>query len=128
MKVLQAPRRVSLLVGAAAATTQRQITFDTLGAHNCAVLVGVGALATTNVVNPTVTLEESDVTGSGFATWSSDFSTVTVNNATAVVPAYSVPLQGRKRYLRLTLTPGTHTANGPITSFAVAEFDDQIRS
>ena len=128
MKVLQAPRRVSILVGAAAASTQRQVTFDTLGAHNAAVLVGIGALATTNVVNPTVTLEESDVTGASFATWDSAFNAVTVNNATAVVASLNVPLQGRKRYLRLTLTPHTHTTNGAVTSFAVAEFDDAVRS
>lgn len=128
MKVLQAPRRVSILVGAAAATTARSVTFDTIGAHNAAVLVGVGAYATTNNAACVLKLEESDVTGSGFATWNADYLAITVSNAAATVHPISVPLQGRKRYLKLTLTPHTHTADGPVTSFGLVEFDDQVRT
>lgn len=128
MKVLQAHRRVSVLVGANAATAARSATFDTLGAHNAAVCVALGPLANTSTgVQPAITLEESDVTNTGFGTWAGGFSSVTPGTVNATVKPLNVPLQGRKRYLKLTVTPGTTVATDALTTAAIAEFDDEIR-
>jgi len=128
MKVLQVPRRVSVLVGAAAATAARSALFDTLGAHNAAICVQLGALANTSTgVRARITVEESDVTNTGFATWAGGFNLVNSTTVAEHVFTANVPLQGRKRYLRLTLTPGTTGATDALTSAAIAEMDDELR-
>ena len=124
--VLAAARRVNVLIPAAAATTARTASIDTAGANNAVVLVHLGAEANTNSTNVKVTLEEGDSTSS-YATFNSDYVSATLDNTAAVVGSYSVPLVGRKRYLKLTMTPDT-TTNGAVVTSAMCEFDDAIRT
>lgn len=124
--VLAAARCVSVLIPAASATTARTATIDTTGANVAVVRVHVGAEANTNSTNVRVSLEESDNT-STFSTFSSSFSSALLDNTAAVVGSYSVPLVGRKRYLKLSVVPDT-TTNGAVVSGAVVEFDDAIRT
>ena len=123
--VLAAARRVNVLIPAAAATTARTATIDTTQANVAAVVVHLGAELNTNSTNVRVTLEEGDSTSS-FSTFSASFTSTTLDNTAAVVGTYSIPLVGRKRYLKLSLVPDT-TSNGPVVSSALVEFDDAIR-
>jgi hypothetical protein len=123
---LAAARRVSVLIPAASATTARSATIDTAGANNAVVCVHVGAEANTNSTNVKVTLEEGDSTSS-FATFNSEYVSATLDNTAAAVGTYSVPLAGRKRYLKLTMTPDT-TTNGAVVSAAHVDFDDALRT
>jgi hypothetical protein len=124
--VLAAARRVSVLIPAASATTARTATIDTAAANSATVCVHVGAEANTNSTNVRVTLEESDNTNT-FATFSSTFSSALLDNTAAVVGSYSIPLIGRKRYLKLSVVPDT-TTNGAVVTSAIVEFDDAIRT
>lgn len=125
-KFLAAARAVSVLIPAASATTARTASIDTSGANDCIVLVHVGAEANTNSTNVKVKLEEGDSTSS-YATFSSDFNDVVLDNTSAVVGNYSIPLTGRKRYLKLTVTPDT-TTNGAVVTSSTVLFDDAIRT
>lgn len=124
--VLAAARCVSVLIPAAAATTARTATIDTAAANVAVVRVHLGAEVNTNSTNVRVTLEESDNT-STFSTFNASFSSALLDNTAAVIGSYSVPLVGRKRYLKLSVVPDT-TTNGAVVSSAMVEFDDAIRT
>jgi hypothetical protein len=81
--------------------------------------VALGAELNTNSTNVAVQLLESDdTTASNFATFNASYNR-TVDNTTATVATFHVDLEGRKRYLRVSVTPDT-TTNGPVTTAAVA--------
>lgn len=114
-----------LLAPVTAATTARTAALDCRGADYATILVTLGAEANTNSTNVTLQLAEGDTTNS-FATFNADFNRV-IDNTAAVVVAYHVDLKGRKRNLRLTITPDT-SANGAVISSAVAALDLEYKN
>lgn len=127
MKFSQLHVRNVMLAPVTAATTARTANLDCQGAKYATIEVILGAQANTNATAPTISLSESDTTvATTFATFNSSFSTSQAN-AAGTVGAYHVDLKGRKRYLRLTLTPDT-TTNGAVISAAVGVLDKEIRA
>jgi hypothetical protein len=114
-----------LLAPVTAATAARTAALDCRGADYATILVTLGAEANTNSTNVTLQLAEGDTTSS-FATFNSNFNRVIDNTASAVA-AYHVDLKGRKRYLRLTVTPDT-SANGAVIASAVGALDLEFKN
>ena len=126
MKDLQAKTFDVLLDPAAAATTARTANLDCQGAHNATILVTLGAELNTNSTNVAIQLSESDdTTVTNFATFDANFNR-TVDNTGAVVAVNHLDLKGRKRYVKLTVTPDT-TTNGAVLTSAVGILDKGFR-
>lgn len=126
MKQSQFAVRSVLLAPLAAATAARSANLDTQGAKYATIEVVLGAQLNTNAVAPLIQISESDTTvATTFATFNSSFVTSQAN-AAATVGVYHIDLKGRKRYLRLTLTPDT-TTNGAVISSAVGILDKELR-
>lgn len=122
MKISQALDRLVLLAPVTAATTARTANLDTQGAKYATIEVLIGAELNTNSTNVNISLSESDDTvATNFATFNSVFNRV-VDNTAGVVAVNHVDLQGRRRYLRLTVTPDT-TTNGTVITGAIAALD-----
>lgn len=108
-----------LLAPAAGATTVRTANLDCQGANFATIDVALGAEANTNSTNVAIQLSESDDTVvTNFATFDASFNR-TVDNTSAVIATSHVDLRGRKRYIKLTVTPDS-TTNGAVTSSATA--------
>jgi hypothetical protein len=108
-----------LLTPLAAATTVRTANLDCQGANYATIRVNIGAELNTNSTNVALQLLESDdTTATNFATFNSTFN-YTVDNTVATIATLHVDLEGRKRYLRLSMTPDA-TTNGPVVSAASA--------
>lgn len=119
MKVAQLGTDSVLLSPVAAATTARTANLDCAGANYATIRVNIGAELNTNSTNVAIQLSESDdTTATNFATFNAVFNR-TVDNTAATVATCHVDLEGRKRYLRLAVTPDT-TTNGAVLSAAVA--------
>lgn len=118
---LMAKMSVALAAGThSGGAAERTANMDCRGADYAVVRL-FGASANTSAATVAVTLKESDdTTASNFATWSSSYS---VGRAftTANQLVMAVDLRGRKRYLRLGLTNGTHTTNDVFTSLATVD-------
>lgn len=126
MKDLQSKSYSQLLAPVTAATTARTANLDTQGAHNALILVTLGAELNTNSTNVAIQLSESDTTvATNFATFDATFNR-TVDNTASVVAVNHLSLNGRKRYIRLTVTPDT-TTNGSVLSSAVGVLDKGSR-
>lgn len=126
MKDLQSKSYSQLLAPVTAATTARTANLDTQGAHNALILVTLGAELNTNSTNVAIQLSESDTTvATNFATFDATFNR-TVDNTASVVAVNHLSLNGRKRYIRLTVTPDT-TTNGAVLSSAVGVLDKGSR-
>lgn len=127
MRLSQALDRSILLAPVTAATTARTANLDTQGAKYATIEIVLGAEANTNSTNVAVQLSESDTTvATSFATFNSSFNR-TLDNTAAMVGVFHVDLKGRKRYLRLTVTPDT-TTNGAVISSSVAALDLEFRN
>lgn len=122
MKISQALDQTLLLAPVTAATTQRTANIDTAGAHYATISITLGAELNTNSTNVAVRLLESDsTTATTFATFNSSYNR-TLDNTAGIVAVYNVDLKGRRRYLRLELTPDT-TTNGAVLSCASVALD-----
>lgn len=116
-----------LLAPITAATTERTANLDCQGASYASIVLAVSAEANTNSTNVLVALLESnDTTATNFATFNATYN-VTVDNTAAAQQPLHVDLRGRKRYLRLRVTPDT-TTNGAVITSAIAVLDKQLRS
>ena len=119
MQYQQTATESVLLAPITAATTARTANLDTAEANFATIRVVLGAEANTNSTNVAIQLSESDDTVvTNFATFDASFNR-TVDNTSGVVATNHVDLRGRKRYIRLTVTPDT-TTNGAVISSAVA--------
>lgn len=119
MKVAQLGTDSVLLAPITAATTARTANLDCAGATYAKITVSLGAEANTNSTNVVIQLSESDDTVvTNFATFNASFNR-TVDNTAGTVATNLIDLEGRKRYLRLAVTPDT-TTNGAVLSAAVA--------
>ena len=118
----------SVLIGVTdAATAELTANLDTKDGHYATIRLFLSAEANTNSTNVAMTLKESDDTVvTNFATFDADFDR-TVDNTSAVVATSHVDLKGRKRYLRLTVTPDT-TTNGTVGIAAGATLYKSVRS
>lgn len=116
-----------LLAPITAATSARTANLDCQDANYATIRVVLGAEANTNSTNVALQLSESDDTvATNFATFDSSFNR-TVDNTSGVVATSHVDLEGRKRYLRVTLTPDT-TTNGAVITSAIASLEKQTQS
>lgn len=119
MKVAQLGTDSVLLAPITAATTARTANLDCSGATAARITVALSAEANTNSTNVVIQLSESDDTVvTNFATFNASFNR-TVDNTAATVATNVLDLEGRKRYIRLAVTPDT-TTNGAVISSAVA--------
>ena len=119
MKIAQLGTDSVLLAATAAATAARTANLDCAGANYATIRVSFGAELNTNATNVAIQLSESDDTVvTNFATFDATFKR-TVDNTSATIATNHVDLDGRKRYIKLTLTPDT-TTNGPIITGASA--------
>lgn len=128
MKVAQlATDSVLLAPSASAATTARTANLDCQGANYATIRLTLGAELNTNSTNVAVQLLESDdTTATNFATFNASFNR-TVDNTAATIATFHVDLEGRKRYLRLAVTPDT-TTNGVVVSSASASLMKDVIS
>lgn len=127
MKHYQAADSSLLLAPITAATTERTANLDCQGASYATILLAVSAEVNTNSTNVAIQLLESDdTTATNFATFNSTYN-VTVDNTAAAVQPLHVDLRGRKRYLRLKVTPDT-TTNGAVITSAVAMLSQQVKT
>jgi hypothetical protein len=117
MKVAQLGTDSVLLTPLAAATTARTASLDCAGANYATVRVQIGVEANTNSTNVAITLAEGDDTNT-YTTFNASANR-TVDNTAATIATTHIDLEGRKRYLKLTMTPDT-TTNGAVVSAASA--------
>lgn len=127
MKQAQKHVRTLLLAPTTAATSARSAAFDTRGGKYASIEIILGAKANTNSTNVTLQLAEGDTTSS-FATFNASFNVVQDATTNGAVGIYHVDLKGRRRYLRLTVTPDTNGTNGPIISSAVGILDPEFKN
>lgn len=120
MKVAQLGTDSVILAPIAAATTARTSSnLDCGDANYATIRVVLGAEVNTNATNVPISLKEADDTNAtSFATFNASFNR-TVDNASATVATCHVDLDGRKRYLNVTVTPDT-TTNGAVISAVTA--------
>lgn len=119
MKFAQLGTDSVMLSPIAGATTARTANLDCAGATYAKMVIPIGIEVNTNATNVPIQLSESDDTVvTNFATFNASFNR-TIDNAAATVATNLIDLDGRKRYLRLTITPDT-TTNGALISGAVA--------
>lgn len=110
MKSLQAIRAEMALAPQASATTARSAAVDCAGAHYVTVVVPVSAEANTNSTNVIFDVLNSDTDA---ATAYVSLGTALIDNTAANVGVYNVNMVGKKRYLKVTVTPDT-TTNGAV--------------
>ncbi len=116
-----------LLAPDASSTAARTANLDCQGADYASILLNVSAELNTNSTNVTLDLLESDDTVvTNFSTFSTN-NAVTLDNTAAATAAFHVDMKGRKRYLRLSVTPDT-TTNGVVLVSAVAALDKEIKN
>lgn len=126
MKPVQADVFSVLLSPVTAATTARTANLDCQGADYATIVISIGAEANTNSTNVAVNLSESDDTvATNFATFNTSFSQ-TVDNTAGTIEVFHVNLTGRKRYLRLAVTPDT-TTNGAVITAASAILKKELQ-
>ncbi len=107
----------SLITGTTSATTARTANLDCQYVDFATIIIQCSAEANTDSTNVVMGLLTSDDTVvSNFATVVAN---VTLDNTSATSYMYHVGLAGKKRYLRLTLTPDT-TTNGAVIVSASA--------
>lgn len=102
-----------LIAPTTAATTVRTANLDISDANYVKIDLMVSAELNTNSTNVAVRLLESDdTTASNFATFNATYNFTLDNTSAAVAPLF-IDAEGRKKYLRLEVTPDT-TTNGTV--------------
>jgi hypothetical protein len=115
-----------LLAPDASSTAARTANLDTLNADYASIMLNVSVEANTNATGVVVALLESDDTVvTNFAAITAHAGTV--DNTADACNAMHVDLKGRKRYLRLSVTPDT-TTNGAVLVSAVAALDKDVKA
>lgn len=116
-----------LIAPTTAATTVRTANLDISDANYVCIRLQVSAELNTNSTNVGVRLLESDdTTASNFATFNATYNFTLDNTSSAVAPLY-VDTEGRKRYLRLEVTPDT-TTNGTVIVGALSSKQSTVLS
>ena len=110
MQPLQSNTFTMMLAPATAATTSRTASLDLSGTDYATIIVVAGIEANTNSTNVVVTLAHGD-DGTNYTT----LSTTTIDNTAAAKHEFHVDTRGKKKLLRVTVTPDT-TTNGAVIS------------
>jgi hypothetical protein len=128
MKALQVAKRSVAMLPVTAATTARTAVIDTDSANAVAVTLVVGALAnTTTGVGPTLQFRHSDDATTGFATFDATLNR-SITGRTGLVSLTLLSDMARiKKYVELTVTPGTTVATDAVIVAATVELDPDIR-
>lgn len=128
MKALQVAKRSVVFLPIAAATAVRTALIDTDSANAVAVTIVVGALANTSTgVGPTLQFRHSDDSTEGFATFAASLNrTIAVRTGVISLTLLS-DMAKIKRYVELTVTPGTTVGTDAVIVAATAEVDPDIR-
>jgi hypothetical protein len=113
-----------LPLAAAAATAARTASWDTVQVDGSAKYAEIRMVFSTEVttdnVGPTISLLECDTTVvTDHATFDSNFERSAESLVAGKEVRYLVDLKGRKRYLRLTITPGTVATDDQIQFCAI---------
>lgn len=109
-----------------ATAVRTSVNLDTAGADYATVVVNICAELNTNASGPALSFKESDDTvASNFATWDADLNR-TIDNTADVVAVSNIDLKGRKRYVNMTVTPGT-TTNDTVTVSAIGILNKDSR-
>jgi len=100
---------------------------DTIGADYASIRITLASEANTNATGPTISLLQSD------DTVVTNHATITADRAAeditaAKVLTYHVDLRGKKRYLRLTVTPPSGSTNNNITAGALSTLSRQVEA
>lgn len=117
MKIAQLGTDSVLLTPLAAATTARSAYLDCQGANYATIRVQIGVEVNTNSTNVAIALSEGDDTNS-YTTFNASANR-TVDNTAATIATTHIDLEGRKRYIKIAMTPDT-TTNGAVVSSASA--------
>lgn len=116
-----------LLSPLAIATTVRTANLDCAGANYATIRVHIGIELNTNSTNVAIQLTESDDTVvSNFATFNASYNR-TIDNTAGTLATNHIDLEGRKRYIRLTVTPDT-TSNGTVSVAATGTLYKEVRT
>ena len=118
MKPLQATKTVLALAPQASATTERTALIDTSNASYAKIFIPISAEANTNSTNVVVDLLHSDDT---VVTNFVSLGTNLVDNTAAVVSVLNVNLIGKKKNLRVEVTPDTTTNGAVVVGSVIAE-------
>ena len=109
----------AMITGTTVATTVRTANLDCQGSDFATIVVTTSAEVNTSSTNLVAAILEADDTdASSFATFDADHQR-TIDNTAAAVAAFHIDLRGRKRYLRVSLTPDSNATNGPVIVSAV---------
>jgi len=111
-KFLQAATYSDMLAPLTAVTTARTAALDCAGADYATIIVHLGIEKNTDSTNVVLMVDEGNDTNT-FTTFDSNLNSITVDNVAAAIAVRHIDLKGRKRYLRLTVTPDT-TTNGDV--------------
>ena len=116
-----------MLSPVAIATTERTANLDTAGANYATIRCNIGVELNTNATNvPIQILEADNTSASSFVTFNASFQR-TIDNASGTIATSHIDLEGRKRYLRLVVTPDT-TTNGTVSISAIGTLYKDVRS
>lgn len=126
MKVLSGTQVVTALGPQASATTARTAALDTstYGADYVKFLIPISAEANTNSTNVTVQVLHSDDT---VVTNHVSLGTALVDNTAAVCAVVDVNMHGKKKNLRVVVTPDTTTNGAVLVGGIVAVVDPEQR-
>ena len=128
MKIAQLGTDSVLLAPVAASTAvQTSSNLDLAGANYATIRLVVTAEVDTGSTNVGISFEESDNTdASNFATFNATFNR-TVDNTAATVATTHIDAEGRKRYIRLLVTPDSDATTGAIiTAGSATTYKDVI--
>ncbi len=126
--MIQAQRgKHAIMIAPTSGTTATTAILDTNGADYATIDVALGAELTTDADVPVISLLNNDTTiVTDFATVVAD---VTGDDVTAArLHTYHVDLRGGKRYLRLTITPGTVASDDAFVVSANSSLTRQVEA
>lgn len=118
----------TLLIAPISSTAAASATYDLLGIDYATIRIPFASEVNTSAVTPTISLTEADTSNAtNFATITADRATEDITAAKELV--YHVDCRSRKRYLKLTITPGTTTNDTAVLAAIVtASRKDQAPS
>ena len=126
--MIQAQRgKHAILIAPTSGSTATTARLDTNGADYCTIDVALSAELTTDADVPVISLLSNDTTiVTDFATIVAD---VTGDDVTAArLHTYHIDLRGQKRYLRLTITPGTVVTDDAFVVSANSSLTRQVEA
>lgn len=126
MKQLNGLQHVQALGPQASATTARTAALDTstYGADYVKLIIPISAEANTNATGVTLAVLHSDDT---VVTNHVSLGTALIDNAAAICAVVDVNLNGKKKNLRVTVTPDTTTNGAVLVGGIVAVIDPEQR-